>query len=333
LVSSQRDAASNFTSIIWIETLTSSVAMLQHALMQWILHQVPDLRKLHPIQYTPPTTVQEGQLLLQQMIRDAESIGSQFFYVLNECNNPFLPSELGLGLDDTFMVLTHSRIVADVCSRRIKMPPIKQHDILELMRSYEENISIIPILAGQTEEEEENLEADLIMDAYRLSVARKSNQGRAKSSKAIELAKEMERVSILVEISCYPLMATLAAGALRHAERWSKKDVKSSLENFLRRIERSVQEEHGIYVEDEITVDRSSVDIDAEVPRPTFGNIIDASLESIPHLVRLCLLDLVYIRGAPKGFPFKLAISLWSKRIGNGAPKSTGDLYAFLHFL
>ena len=346
LVAIDRDIT-NFTSVIWIESssTTSSVGMLQHFLINQIVAQAPDLRKMTSnaeVTFAPPTTVQDGTILLSKMMSDAQLCGHSFLFILNECDNPFLPNELGLGFDQSFCILTHSRIVADICSRRIQMPQIDQDDIHSILSSYEENISILPMLAGYTEEEQVNLQDDLIMVAYKLSINRKTNQAKTKSSKAVEQAKELERVHILVEICQYPLMATMAAGSLRHAERWSKKKAAAALENFLRRIERSVQEEHGILYYDNDNEDINiNININAnhelalekELPRPSMGNIIDAALDSIPHLVRLCLLDLVYVHGSPKGFSYKLAIKLWSMRIGHGAPESTGDLRAFLQFL
>ena len=241
-----------FTNIIWIETLTSSVANLQHNLMQWILESVPDLRKIASndgIKFSPPTNVQEGQTLLRKMIIDASAMGHSFFYVLNECYRcPFLPEELGLcseggKIDQTTLLLTNNKAVANVCATAIVMPPMtSSKDTLALFQSYDENIYIVPMLAGQTQEEEKELQSNLILERYKLAIRGKTNQASSKKiSKATEQAAELERVDILVEICNRPLTCTMAAGALRHAERWSKKTVKSSLENFLHRIERRLQ--------------------------------------------------------------------------------------------
>ena len=377
LVAVERKAAASFTSILWLETssTTTSVAMLQHSLMHWIIELCPDLRKITSnsnVQFAPPTTVQEGEKLLQKMILDASILGVNFLYVLNECDNPFLPQELGLfGLNpQTCLIMTDSRIVANIANFLVIMPTIQREDVLFIMQSYDENISIIPMLAGMEEEEEIQLNADLILDKYKRSIQKKSTQMRDQksSSRAVEKARELERVDILVDICSYPLMATMAAGALRHAERWSKKTATSSLENYLRRVERSVEEEKGVYYE---VVEEKKMEMEKEKKKmekmvkkeknrkrvqwrsemeqveeveeeeaanilapPTMGNLVDANLESIPHLVRLCLFDIVHILGAPKTFPYKLAIEMWSMRIGGGAPECNGDdLFTFLRFL
>ena len=115
LVAIDRDIT-NFTSVIWIESssTTSSVGMLQHFLINQIVAQAPDLRKMTSnaeVTFAPPTTVQDGTILLSKMMSDAQLCGHSFLFILNECDNPFLPNELGLGFfDQSFCILTHSRI-------------------------------------------------------------------------------------------------------------------------------------------------------------------------------------------------------------------------------
>ena len=60
--------------------------------MHWIIELCPDLRKITSnsnVQFAPPTTVQEGEKLLQKMILDASILGFNLtdFILLNSAES------------------------------------------------------------------------------------------------------------------------------------------------------------------------------------------------------------------------------------------------------
>ena len=347
-----------FDAIVWIECSSkspSNVALLQHFLIRVLLLHVPNLRKRtenSDVEWSPPTTVQDGERLLRNMLSEArmeEPDGHKFCFILNEVDSPFLAKELGLVPDEAVLMLTSSKAVSQACLRSCVVKPLKRNDIHLLFQSYDETIEILDILREQTDEEIAKVESQRILDEYRLSVEKKV-RGSASISEGAKHREQLERILVLCQICDRPITATVASGVFRRAQRWDKSgSSENQLADFLRRVERRVEQivhdkmisqpsggdnTTGIFQEDEDSGGKRPVLSIPEDVTISPQHVIRAAIESLPLVVKLCLEDLTLVMGDPKAFPKQIAILLWSQRFEHGRPVTHAcNLGSFLEFL
>jgi WD40 repeat protein len=357
-----------FDAVVWIEcdatSRPSNVAVLQHFLMRLLLRLVPELRKRSEndgLEFAPPTTVQEGTVLLRKMLAEARvgyeaaPHGHRFCFVLNEVNSPFLPRELGLMPGEAVLALTSSRAVSQTCMRFVTMDPLERSDIHLIFEAYDDQLDILNIVREQTHDELAQVESNRILDEYKRGIEKKTSQTVPLSKAGMHRA-QLERVQVLCAMCDSAVTATVAAGVFRRANRWEKRaSSETHLADFLRRVERRVEQvvhdkalqsrqQHTARVHREDTGTAAAVARHDKDKRPIFAipdgvvistqYIIRGAIESLPLAVKLCLEDLSYVTGDPKTFPKHLAILLWGQRFEQGRPMTkVCNLRSFLEFL